>query len=730
MNTRGRYRIRLIILAAGLGWGLVATAQSNEYNLTLKVVQDEQKEFRQFLAQQTIDENIRNVLDKFNNSDVNNLQVNIRKMNELDQREKMKAIRCIGYFLKELRIQIQKDQLNIYKVPVLLGAFKEMLPAFVTKNKIDRYLDNLDWRSTQVLANAFWQFDSKKNIEDISTYRRILKTPEFILPFIEKNPEYGLRDSLILYYATHFPDDLILYLKKKPNGIADIIAQHPDIYIQQIADLSGNLNATELVPFTEQLVRNKITVDSILVKRKKINEYFQLLVNTILENREQQQTSSFQKALYHALYEKAIDFYAKEINALHASPEQVRFGSIKTLRPIDLYYVIVMCDNELYTSTYLGLYRRLMEYFRERPADSLFILVKNDQFRKFIRIAAGYNTLDDFLKHMSPDSRKKVMHDFIAGISNDADEEDALQDAVEVADAFPSFAQDSALNELVQNELSMNLDKCRNENAFQCVRLYSILYNLYKGLNNQANRMITTALDHYHQLSFDQLKNTSGEVVELVLFYGDDDGKTSFQSFMNLFKDSSQWQITKNENWVGIRSKQEFPFTIFANLPLSNEEEKDLQSMVILTNYLKAQSLEPTILIHRGHSYHLKNTLKQLSPFIKLAVLGSCGGYNNVQKIISANPDMQIIASRQVGSMFVNDPMLSVINTSLAGGKDLNWSLAWSELDEKFKKNPEASKLFSEYVPPFKNVSLFVYKLYNYEPQTAVSSEVPEVPPR
>jgi hypothetical protein len=713
------------MVVAGLGWSCLAAAQTNEYNLTLKVVQDEQKEFRQFIAHQTFDENIRNVLEKFNNYDINNLQVDIRKMMELDQREKMKAIRCIGYFLKELRSQLQKDQLNVYKVPALLEAFKEMLPAFVTKIKIDRYLDNLDWRSTQVLANTFWQFDSKKNIEDISTYRRLLKTPEFILPFLEKNPHHGLRDSLILYYATHFPDDLILYLKKKQNGLADIITQHPDIYIRQISNLSGNLNATELVPFTEQLVQNKITVDTILGKRKKVNEYFQLLVNTILKNREQLQPSSFQKALYHALYEKSIDFYAKEINALHASPDQMRFASVKTLRPVDLYYIIVMCDNELYTSTYLGLYKRLMEYFKDRPADSLFTLVKNDQFRKFIRIAAGYNTLDDFLKHMSPDSRKKVMHDFIAGISNDADEEDALQDAVEVADAFPSFAQDPELNEFVQYELSSNLDKCRNENAYQCVRLYSILNNLYKGLNNQATSFIATALEHYQQLPVNALKNARGEVIELVLFYGDDDGKASFQSFSNLFKDSSQWQITKNENWIEIRSKQEFPLIIFANLPLSNEDEKDLEAMVALTNYLKTQSLEPTILIHRGHSYHLKNTLKQLSPFTKLAILGSCGGYNNVQKIITANPDMQIIASRQVGSMSVNDPMLSVINTSLAEGKDLIWSTAWSDLDEKFKKSPEASKLFSEYVPPFKNISLFVYKLYYYEPQNTVSSEVP-----
>ena len=87
---------------------------------------------------------------------------------------------------------------------------------------------------------------------------------------------------------------------------------------------------------------------------------------------------------------------------------------------------------------------------------------------------------------------------------------------------------------------------------------------------------------------------------------------------------------------------------------------------------------------------------------------------------MTANADMQIIASKQTGSMFVNDPMLNAINTALSEGKDINWSTIWSQLGEKFKNETEISRLFREYVPPYKNISLFVYKLYNNDQQSSL----------
>src|SRR5262249_24119711 len=143
------------------------------------------------------------------------------------------------------------------------------------------------------------------------------------------------------------------------------------------------------------------------------------------------------------------------------------------------------------------------------------------------------------------------------------------------------------------------------------------------------------------------LQNKNGEIVEMVLFYGDEDGITSFNGFQKLFSGSKKWKVTKNRNWVTIRSNSDEPIVIYANLPLDNNEGLDLQAQDSLVAFMEQQQIEPTVLIHRGHSYHLENTLKRLTPSVKLAILGSCGGYNSAISIATINPDVQIIGSKK-----------------------------------------------------------------------------------
>src|SRR5205085_4819607 len=179
-------------------------------------------------------------------------------------------------------------------------------------------------------------------------------------------------------------------------------------YLQQIVLLSGDKNAPELLPFVIQLADNSITPEEIVEKRTQVNQYFQLLVNTLLgSSTDNKSASVFLKPLRDGIKEKAIAFYANHINDLHESPDAIRFASVKGLRPEDLYYIITSCGDELYTSSYLGLYKRLMAYFKSRPADSLFSIVGYDDFRIFMRMAANYNTLANFLSNMPQEKAER-----------------------------------------------------------------------------------------------------------------------------------------------------------------------------------------------------------------------------------------------------------------------------------------------------------------------------------
>jgi len=523
--------------------------------------------------------------------------------------------------------------------------------------------------------------------------------------------------------AENYPEQLLSYLQKSNNAVTASIHNQKNIYVQQLLAFSSNSLASELAPFAQQVAYNELTIDDILNRRKKVNDYFQLLVNTVMSNKqkiEQGDDPEFQTALVNALAEKSLDFYVKKINDLHTAPDAQRFESVQSLRPEDLYYIIVSADEEMYTSTYLGLYKRLMAHFKERSADSILDVVHNDNFRKFMRIAATYNTLTDFLHHMPDERAKELIHAFIGNIESN-DEDEAVANAVDVADAFISLSKDPVFNGYVEQELNDGLKKSQKNDRYQSARLYSILRRVYDLVNADPSSNNLSA--NYKALSYSSLKDKTGNVSELILFYGDEDGKSSFNSFMSLFKDKKQWDVNTNDSWVTITSLQGQPLKIFANLPLNDEDDKDVAAQEALTQYLQQQSIRPSILIHRGHSYHLPATLKYLDPSVKLAILGSCGGYKNMKKIMELNSSVHIIASKQVGSMAVNDPLLRHLNEYLVDGKNLDWVNFWNELNEIFKKESNSSKLFEEYIPPYKNVSSYVIRLYNYHDDGNLSKE-------
>src|SRR5690606_22534880 len=53
--------------------------------------------------------------------------------------------------------------------------------------------------------------------------------------------------------------------------------------------------------------------------------------------------------------------YVREMNDLHEAKDPVRFKCIENFPPEVLYFIIVYGQDEIYTSSFLGTYRRMME---------------------------------------------------------------------------------------------------------------------------------------------------------------------------------------------------------------------------------------------------------------------------------------------------------------------------------------------------------------------------------
>ena len=117
-------------------------------------------------------------------------------------------------------------------------------------------------------------------------------------------------------------------------------------------------------------------------------------------------------------------------------------------------------------------------------------------------------------------------------------------------------------------------------------------------------------------------------------------------------------------------------------------------------------------MVHRGHSYYALKTIDKIQDETQVFILGSCGGYHSISSILERSPDVGIVSSKQIGTQFVNNPMLKFMAEQIRQGKDLDWQKIWNELDTTLKSNATAYERFLDYIPPHKNLGAIFIKSY------------------
>ena len=91
-------------------------------------------------------------------------------------------------------------------------------------------------------------------------------------------------------------------------------------------------------------------------------------------------------------------------------------------------------------------------------------------------------------------------------------------------------------------------------------------------------------------------------------------------------------------------------------------------------------------------------------------MLGSCGGYNNLNDVLNISEDAHIISSKQVGTKTVNEPILLSINNTLRSGRSIDWIGMWRDLSKQF--SGDSKEKFDDYIPPYKNLGVIFIKSY------------------
>jgi hypothetical protein len=147
-----------------------------------------------------------------------------------------------------------------------------------------------------------------------------------------------------------------------------------------------------------------------------------------------------------------------------------------------------------------------MEKFRPQSADSLFGIVQYDNFRIFMRLAANYNVLTDFLNTMPQERAADLLKRFISGIETDINT--GLEKAMDIADSFTGLDSAIAIQDMIQHELESNLKRCVAAQSFFGIRLYSILLQVFD-LVEQKNSLnkLWSRLGNYEMLERKALQN-------------------------------------------------------------------------------------------------------------------------------------------------------------------------------------------------------------------------------
>lgn len=642
--------------------------------------------------------------------DIDQIQVMIENLefsepasreNNVEMQTKIRYLSALYELLRKYNRDSRVDPVYYAKA---VSNFKEMVIARHENRLMDFVKENANLYS---LANN----DLLEGYPDARSYlfTELGRTEPLIM--IEKLPEfakYPYADATVTYAAKLVPNKIYNYASSSNLILSNAIRRNTDPLVQTIVRIAQESRSPlKAMAFLNDIYTQKLTIAEVDRITADQDLFYKNLVRLKLENQELGNKTLTDELQYRGLK------YVREMNDLHNDPDVKRFKCIEGFTPEQLYFIMVYGQDEIYTSSFLGTFKRMQERMDAMKGDELLDKVKYDKFRTFIRMCAGYNTLSRFLATIEEAKKTTLMKDFIANL--DKGKEDELEDAVDVADAFGSI-DDPALMDFLQKEVKNNYELSYKRRSAKGMKVYALLATLFDGLRSSDNEAAmqeqsqTLNLPPINLVRNKSLQaDSAGTVYEQFFFYGDEDGKMSYNSFLTNFKDG-KWKISTSQYWTTITSTAGKPVTIFANLPLTEPEDEEAQKK--LAEYLASKEIHPSIIVHRGHSYHLPTTIDRLDKNSRIVMLGSCGGYHNLGTVLSHSPDAHIISSKQTGAMAVNEPIIKVINNRLLEGKDIDWITLWKELNKYFSGKGAQENLFNDYVPPHKNLGAIFIKAY------------------
>ena len=665
------------------------------------------------------DEEINFLITQALTKKVDQLQAKIETDTSYAHNQKVVYLRGIENMLKNYAARvndarIKNKRFNASHWPQMIETYEQAIYLDVKKQSIEPLItkNSYDVGNILLLSRAFDKNPGRQTSINALVLKHSVLHPDKVFSILDDNINVPFRDSLIIVAGHKFPNLLYNYAAAN-NKLGYAIRNVDDPLVKTVSKMATSGGSGQIYfPFLDNILKEKLTLREIDAVKNNDIAYYKLLVKTRLDyvNRSLQKETVYGMVdLEKRLASKAKDVFIKTINGLHEEADAVRFRILQPLTAQELYYLSVYGEDEIYTSSYTkGVYPAVMSKCGNR-GDSLLVSVSFDRFKKFIKMAAGYNTLNDFLKSFpSDDQAKTLMTGFVNGLEKSV----GLEDGVDVADSYTSIMEhNKPLAEYILNLVKINLDKNQGINNQRGIVMYNLLHKLFLSADttNKINLSKEFGIPPVYEVKHSSLADDKDQVVMHVFFFGDEDGRNNYQGFIRQLSNSN-WKISNNTNqWISISSTKGKPVVIYANKPLPEETDEDNKAQKALNEYLEKNGISPSIVIHRGHSYYAETTISYIKPTAKIVYLGSCGGYHLLHEVLEHSQDAHIIASKQIGKTVINQPFFNLLMEKVRLGSDIEWIPFWNE----FKKTAGSVEGFEDYIPPHKNLGAIFIKAYN-----------------
>ncbi len=645
---------------------------------------------------------------------------NIQLLSTLSDSDKQIYLKSVMDLLQMFNAN-NVDKVDLDKLPSVLATYQECLWLLMNGKSYTSYLQQqpVDIASVIIANPVFNHSPGIFNYRAFLLLQQCILYPQKQMAILRKNPSVYFADSLLSVIARTNPNSIYDYAMGG-GELSDKIQYSHDFLLRLIYKLANMPQGRWYIPFLDPLYQHRLSIETVTKAINSPSMYYNLLVKTRINFVQRMivgDTPLLVQTELNWLARKGNEDFISKVNQLHNQPASIRFACLNYLSVPALYYLTVLSEDEIYTSSFLqGIYPRLFQHFRKSAYDSIFIQVDYDHFKKWIKICANYNKLGDFIAHCKPATGAQILSLFVSGLGTGTENKD-IEDAVDIATTFASISSDYMQNYLL-GQIKYNFDQMEMAHNQRGSQMYDLLYHIFLS-KNPASNIDLNQLYHItpiYQLDYSAIKNVQGTIPIVQFFYGDLDGRNNFKVFMDTYKKDTRWHIEDGNDWVEISSLEGVPIVIYANKPLNDSLDLDTKAQNHLMSYLYNQQIYPTIVIHRGHSYFLPNTISLLPSSAKLLILGSCGSYHNLNDALLKSPGAQIISSKQIGVGIVNQEIINFILSSLLKQNVINWVPLWNDLGKIFKQNKYAYETFEDYVPPYQNLGaifIMAYKQLN-----------------